>query len=105
MTTSAADFPGLEIGQVSLPPLDDGTRVAFPYSVSALTAPGTMQGGINTQLIDLSGLKAHPLLGGANNAVSLLKHGHRHLATLEQDIGQAFALPAEQAVIGAYLDA
>jgi hypothetical protein len=105
MTTSAADFPGHEIGQVSLPPLDDGTRAAFPYSVSALTAPGTMQGGTVVQLTDFSGLKAHPLLGRANNAVSLLRHGHRHLVTLEHNIGQAFALPAEQAVIGAYLDA
>jgi hypothetical protein len=89
---------GHEIGWVSLPPLDAGTSTAFPYSMSALTAPGTMQGGTDAQLTDLSVLKAHPLLGRANNAVSLLKHGQRHLATLEHNIGQAFALPAEQAV-------
>jgi hypothetical protein len=94
-----------EIGQVSLPPLDDETRAAFPYAISGLTAPGTMQGGTDAHLTDLSVLKAHPILGGANKAVSLLKHGHGHLATLEHNIGQAFALSDEQAVIGAYLDA
>jgi hypothetical protein len=64
-----------------------------------------MQSGTDAQLTDLSALKAHPLLGGANNAVSLLKHGQRHLATLAHNIEQAFALPAEQTVIGAHLDA
>jgi hypothetical protein len=104
MTTSATGFTGHEIGQVSLPPLGDGPRTAFPYSISGLTAPGTMQSGTDAQVTDLSVLKAHPLLGVGNGAVSLLKHGHRHLATLEQQIGQTFAHPAKQAVIGAYLD-
>jgi hypothetical protein len=104
MDTSATGFTSHEIGQVSLPPLGEGPRTAFPYSISSSTAPGTMQGGADARLTDLSVLKAHPLLGVANGAVSLLQHGHRHLAALEHKIGQTFAHPATQAVIGAYLD-
>jgi|SRR5579862_3408326 len=105
MTASGVDPTGHEIASVSVPPLDDQTRIAFPYSISALTAPGTMQCGTDAQLIDLSALKAHPVVGGRNNAVSLLIHGQRHLTDLAHKIEQTFALPAEQAVIGAYLDA
>jgi hypothetical protein len=61
----------------------------------------TTHGGAPSQLIDLAALKRHPLL---ESAASKLQWADRNLAALAENIGQAFADPADQPVLGAYLD-
>jgi hypothetical protein len=74
----------------------------YPALAGWLTVDITISGGQPLVLTDFNTLKAHPLL---STAVSKLRWGHNHLATLEANITETFASPEYNAPLRADRDA
>jgi hypothetical protein len=73
----------------------------YPALAGWLTTDITMSAGQPLILADFDTLKAHPLL---STAVSKLRWGHNHLATLEVSVTEAFAGPEYNARLRADRD-
>jgi hypothetical protein len=74
----------------------------YPALVGWLTTDVTISGGQPLVVVDFDTLKKHPLL---SRAVSKLRWGHNHLATLETNFTEAFSDPEYHARLRADRDA
>jgi hypothetical protein len=73
----------------------------FPHVMTLMPHGRTVHGGAPSELIELATLKRHPLL---KDAASKLQYAELLLGALTTSISDAFADPADQPVLGVYLD-